>query len=248
MQNRVALSSGLSDVIHAGDHTPRGHHLSSKQVFISSFAYRSVHLSKFQQKISMLGGGSGAGCEHAPHPCRAVACCDVGISGDPPPCSQGSKFSDFSLISDFFPTPRTILDFSVNLKRKNSFEGEGVGLLEYSDPKWHWNAPFATPEARKFLGEDPQATQEEDVSFAVHLTNTCMHHQAQHYSLSDFLVETHFDPCTLHPAPSLEKKVLNELQTNPRAPISNGLHWTSTHWMPMLLIPIWSLPIQDVTL
>ncbi len=36
------------------------------------------------------------------------------------------------------------------------FEGEGVGLLEYSDPTWHWNAPFATPEAKEFLGEDPQ--------------------------------------------------------------------------------------------
>ncbi len=31
---------------------------------------------------------------------------------------QGSKFSDFSLISDFFPTLRTILEISVNLKRK----------------------------------------------------------------------------------------------------------------------------------
>ena len=59
--------------------------------------------------------------------------------------TQGSKFSDFSLISDFFPTPRTILEISVNLKRI-FFEGEGVGVLEYSDLKWHWNAPFATPD------------------------------------------------------------------------------------------------------
>ena len=27
--------------------------------------------------------------------------------------------------------------------------------MEYSDPKWHWNAPFATPEATKFLREEP---------------------------------------------------------------------------------------------
>ena len=35
--------------------------------------------------------------------------------------NQGSKFSDFSLISDFFPTPSTILEISVNLKRIFSF-------------------------------------------------------------------------------------------------------------------------------
>ncbi len=52
---------------------------------------------------------------------------------------QGSKFSDFSLISDFFATPRTILEISVNLKRNFSLEGQGVGLLEYSDPKWQYS-------------------------------------------------------------------------------------------------------------
>ena len=30
----------------------------------------------------------------------------------------------------------------------------------------------------------------------------------------------------LHPAPSLEKKVVNELQVKPRAPTSNGMQWT----------------------
>ena len=59
--------------------------------------------------------------------------------------------SDFSLISDFFPTLSTILEISVNLKRI-FFEGEGVGGLEYSEPKWHWNAPFATPQAKKLMG------------------------------------------------------------------------------------------------
>ena len=29
--------------------------------------------------------------------------------------------------------------------------------MDYSDPKWHWNAPFATPEAEKSLGEDPRS-------------------------------------------------------------------------------------------
>ena len=37
-------------------------------------------------------------------------------------------------------------------------------------PSWHWNAPFATPEAKKFLG-------------------------GTHYALSDFFAETRFDPC-----------------------------------------------------
>ena len=31
--------------------------------------------------------------------------------------TQGTESSDFSLISDFFPTSRTILEISVNLKR-----------------------------------------------------------------------------------------------------------------------------------
>ena len=30
----------------------------------------------------------------------------------------------------------------------------------------------------------------------------------------------------LHPAPSLEKKMVNELQMKPRAPTSNGMQWT----------------------
>ncbi len=37
----------------------------------------------------------------------------------------GLKFSDLSLISDFFPTPRTILEISVNLKRKSFLKGTG---------------------------------------------------------------------------------------------------------------------------
>ena len=69
--------------------------------------------------------------------------------------------------------------------------------MEYSDPIWHWNAPFVTSEAKQFLGEDPhpRPPRKRMFLFGVHLTNTCIHHQAQHYALSDFLVETHFDPC-----------------------------------------------------
>ena len=71
---------------------------------------------------------------------------------------------------------------------------EGVGVLEYSDPKWHWNAPSAPLEAKSFLGEDPQTPLEGDFSFRVHLTIMSIYHQARHYELSDFLVETLFDP------------------------------------------------------
>ena len=147
MQNRVSLSSGLNGMylkpctgqVIIPLEGPAC--LANNYLFRPLHTDRSAHLSKFQQKISKVDGGSGAGCELASDPYRAVACCDCGIRGDPPP-----------------------------------------------------------------------------------------------YSV------------TLHPAPNLEKKMLNELQTNPRAPISNGMHWTSTHWMPMLLIPIQSLPVQDVTL
>ncbi len=47
--------------------------------------------------------------------------------------------------------------------KRNFFWRAGVGVLKYSDPKWHWNAPFTTPEAKKFLGEDPQPPLQEDV-------------------------------------------------------------------------------------
>ncbi len=66
--------------------------------------------------------------------------------------------------------------------------------MEYGDLKWYWNAPFATPEAKKFLGEGPKTPLKEDVPFGAHLTNMCIHCQARHYALSDLLVKPHFDP------------------------------------------------------
>ena len=44
--------------------------------------------------------------------------------------------------------------------------------MECSDQKLHWNASLVTPEAKRFLGEDPQPPLKEDVSFGIHLTNT----------------------------------------------------------------------------
>ena len=86
-----------------------------------------------------------------------------------------------------------ILEISVNLKR-NFFEGEGVGLLDHSGPKWHWNAPFATTEAKKILGQVPHAPYKRIFPFAAHFTNTWIHHQARHYTFSDFFVKIDFDP------------------------------------------------------
>ncbi len=65
--------------------------------------------------------------------------------------------------------------------------------MENSEPKWYWNAPFPTPEAKAFLGEDPQ-TLKEDILFGVHLNKHMHTLTARHYALSDFLVEIHFDP------------------------------------------------------
>ncbi len=93
-------------------------------------------------------------------------------------------FSDFSLISDFSLTPRTTLEISV---KRIFFEWEGVGVLEYSDPNWHWNAPFATSEAKRISGgraSRPSSKRIFDLGFN---QQTC-------YTLSLFLVETHLDP------------------------------------------------------
>ncbi len=47
-----------------------------------------------------------------------------------PENNQRSKSSDFGLISDFFPTPKTILEISVNLNRNFFFEGVGVRVFD----------------------------------------------------------------------------------------------------------------------
>ncbi len=84
---------------------------------------------------------------------------------------------------------------SVQISRENLFEGMGVGVFEYSDPKWHWNASFATPEAKRFLGEDPQTPLKTGCFVSCSLTNTCIYYRAPHYALSGFLVLSQADPC-----------------------------------------------------
>ena len=60
--------------------------------------------------------------------------------------------------------------------------------MEYSDPKWHWNAPFAIPEVKKIPGEVPQNPLEEYVSLRVHIKYMCIlvHYPPWHYALSEF--------------------------------------------------------------
>ena len=102
-----------------------------------------------------------------------------------------SGFSGFQAFwSSFGPFLR-----SVQIWWEKLFEGDGVGVLEYSDPILHWNASFVTPVAKKSRGGGPTPALKEDVSFGVHLTNTCIHYRACCYALSGFLVLGQADPC-----------------------------------------------------
>ena len=66
-------------------------------------------------------------------------------------------------------------------------------MWEYSDPKWHWKAPFATPDAKNIPGGGPPDPLERGCfiwrSFKKH-----MYTPPRSALLSDCLVETHFDP------------------------------------------------------
>ncbi len=117
------------------------------------------------------------------------------IGGLPSFWYQGSKFSDLSLISDFVPTPRTILDISVNLKRKFFLKGRGSGYWSTVTQNGTGMHHLRPQKPKGFRGRTPRPLFKEDLLFVGHLTNTCIHHQARHYALSDFFVEAHFDPC-----------------------------------------------------
>ncbi len=111
------------------------------------------------------------------------------------PClPQGSAYFRLFRLSGFLKHIWTILEISANLKRI-FFEGVGVVVFEYSDPKWHWNASFATPKAKKFLGEDPQTPLKTGYFVSRSLTNICTYYQARHYALSGFFVLSQADPC-----------------------------------------------------
>ncbi len=64
-------------------------------------------------------------------------------------CPQGTKSSDLSLISDFFPTPRTILEISVNQKRIFFWRGGGrdVGVQW---PKMALEGTICDPRRQKY--------------------------------------------------------------------------------------------------
>ena len=107
--------------------------------------------------------------------------------------SQGSKLSDFSLISDLFPAPRTILEISVNLERNIFREGGGVKGLNkmkkvISVIQILLNMQFLffycpkTPELPGALPPGPPPRKP--------------HWGSAHFS--DLFRKTHFDPCIAH--------------------------------------------------
>ncbi len=115
---------------------------------------------------------------------------------------QGTESSDFSLISDFFPSPRTFLEISVNLKRnifrgwggyrywgKNDPKSIGMHHLRPSNSKIFWGGPPHPPAKNHTL----------DSSFNyLHASPTelCI------TRFSDFFAKTHSDPCNFRSAPS----------------------------------------------
>ncbi len=84
--------------------------------------------------------------------------------GDSSENKEGRRWTNvrdqnFCLISDFLPTPRTILEISVNLKRR-IFEGEGVGVYEgyWCTVTQHGTGMYhlRPQNPKRFLGEDPR--------------------------------------------------------------------------------------------
>ncbi len=107
---------------------------------------------------------------------------------------QGIESSDFSLISDFFPTPRTILEISVNLKRiffrrwgygywgKMTPNSIGMHHLRPLNPKISWGRAPTPPPYKK-----PYPSTSFNYSCAPSIELGIAH-------FSDFFVKTHSDP------------------------------------------------------
>ena len=112
-----------------------------------------------------------------------------------PPLTQGTESSDLSLISDFFPTPRTILEISVNLKR-NFSKRVGVWVLGLNDPKKALECTICSPRIQKFSGGGPP---DPPTTYHVLLSSFKDPHPypiqlgITHYS--DLFAKTHSDPC-----------------------------------------------------
>ncbi len=80
---------------------------------------------------------------------------------------QGTESSDLSLISDFFPTPRAILEISVNLKRI-FFRGWGYGYWGKMTQK-ALECTTCGPRIQKFSGEGSQTPLQKTIQFTVPL-------------------------------------------------------------------------------
>ena len=107
---------------------------------------------------------------------------------------QWSKSSDFSLISDFLPTPRTILEISRNLKRKFFWRvgGRGIWLKQPTI------APECTPWkpwSQKFSGGEPPDPPAYITSCKVSVHASLAHHYTQHCTLFRLFLRHPFWPC-----------------------------------------------------
>ncbi len=78
--------------------------------------------------------------------------------------TQGTESSDFSLISDFFPAPRTILEISVNLKR-SFLGGGGIGFGVLHTPQKAFECTICGTRIQKFPGGGPPDPLQETFSF-----------------------------------------------------------------------------------
>ena len=105
--------------------------------------------------------------------------------------TQGTESSD-CLISDFFPTPRAILEISVNLKK--IFLGGGGMVVGVKWPKKHWNAP---PVALKSLGRAPRPPCKKPYSSQFIYHSVCISHQARRYALFRLFCQNPFWPLQL---------------------------------------------------
>ncbi len=94
---------------------------------------------------------------------------------------QGTESSDLSLISDFFPPPRTILGISVNLKR-NFFGGRwGYGYWGKMTPK-ALECTICGPRIQKFSGGGPPDPPTRNHILQIPVTMCGIPHRAWHYA------------------------------------------------------------------
>ena len=107
---------------------------------------------------------------------------------------QGTESSDLSLISDFFPTPRTILEISGNQKRK-FFRGWGYrywGKMTQKSIGMHYLRP-SNPKI--FWGRTPRPPTWNHIHLSSFNDSLAFPIKFGITHFSDFFAKTHSDPC-----------------------------------------------------